>query len=227
MTDVEINYRAMARQAVAKLTKYRSTWEEAAPRMVADFTKVLGLVGQFDTIGTTLSGTGSKGYTDAKDLAEDAAVAAAMRVVKGLRTVQLNQYRAELAKAAAYDKSELDRLRDEALVKALEAIAEAAATVKDELAEERVKAPQLKVLDDAITLYRPLVGTPRGQIIKGSTLRTTAKKLVTQLREAFGPIDTRMDNLGEEEEFAEMVAEYKKARRIVNAGHGPGDTKPV
>jgi hypothetical protein len=228
MTDREINYRAMARQAVATLTSYRAVWEKAAPRMVPDFTKVLGLVKSFDTIGTTLSGTGSQGYTDAKDLAEDVAVAAAMRVVKGLRTIQLNSYRPELAKAAAYDKSDLDGLRDEALVRALEAIAEAAAPVADELAEERVKDTQLNDLDQKTDLYRPLVGTPRGQVLKGSTLRTTAKKLVAQLREAFVPLDTRMDNLGEEEEFADMVAEYKKARRIVDAGHGPGDdTKPV
>lgn len=221
MTDDEMNYRAMARQTLQKLTDYRSTWEPAAPRMVPDFVKVQGLVKNFDDIGTTLGGTGSKGYTDAKDKAEDVAVAAAMRIVKGLRTIQLNGYRPELAKAAGYDKSDLERLRDENLVTALEAIAKAAATVADELADERVKAEQLKALDDALKAYRPLVGTPRGQIIVGSTLRTTAKKLVAQLREAFGPIDTRMDNLGEEEEFEAMVAEYRKARHIVDAGHGP------
>ena len=222
MTDVEMNYRAMARQALKKLTDYRSTWEPAAPRLVPDYLKVQGLVKNFDDIGTTLSGTGSQGYTDAKDRAEVAAVAAAMRVVKGLRTIQLNEYRPELAKAAGYHKTDLEHLRDENLVTALEAIAKAAATVAAELAEERVTAPQLKALDDALKAYRPLVGTPRGQIIVGSTLRTTAKKLVAQLREAFGPIDTRMDNLGEEEEFAAMVAEYRKARLLVDAGHGPG-----
>lgn len=58
---------------------------------------------------------------------EDANVAAAaMPVVKDLRNVQLNQYRPELAKAAGYQQSELDRLRAENLVKALEAIAAAA-----------------------------------------------------------------------------------------------------
>ena len=222
MTDIEINYRAMARQALQKLTDYRPTWEPAAPRLLPDYLKVQGLVKNFDDIGTTLSGTGSQGYTDAKDLAEAAAVAAAMRVVKGIRAIQLNQYRSELATVAAYDKTDLEHLRDENLVTALEAIAQAAATVADELADERVKAPQLKALDDALKAYRPLVGTPRGQIIVGSTLRTTAKKLVAQLREAFGPLDTRMDNLGEEEEFKPMVAEYRKARMIVDAGHGPG-----
>ena len=93
MTDKEVNYRAMARQAVQKLADYRSIWEPAAPRMVPDYEKVQGLLADFDAIGTALAGTGSQGYTDAKDLAEGKGVVAAMRVVKGLRNVQLNEYR--------------------------------------------------------------------------------------------------------------------------------------
>lgn len=221
MTDKEVNYRAMARQALQKLTDYRPLWEPAAPRLLPAYEQVRKLLADFDATGTTLAGTGSQGYTDAKDQAEDEAVAAAMRVVKGLRNVQLNKYRPELAKAAAYDKSDLDRLRDENLVKALEAVAQAAALVADELAEERVTAKELTTLATKTDAYRPLVGTPRGQILAGSALRTTARKLVGQLHTAFEPIDTRMDSLGEEEEFAAMAAEYQKARQLVNGGHGP------
>jgi len=223
MTDEEVNYRAMARQAVQKLTDYRKLWEPAAPRLLPDYLKVQQLLADFDAVGKTLAGTGSQGYTDAKDRAEDAAVAAAMRVVKGLRNVQLNEYRPELAKAAGYQKSDLDRLRDENLVKALEAIAAAAAPVADELLAERVTARELTALTETADAYRPLVGTPRGQVLAGSTLRTTGRKLVAQLRTAFEPLDTRMDSLGEEEEFAAMAAEYKKARRVVDAGHGPAN----
>jgi hypothetical protein len=222
MTDKEVNYRAMARQAVQKLADYRKLWEPAAPRLLPDYLKVQQLLADFDAVGTALAGTGSQGYTDAKDRAEDAAVAAAMRVVKGLRNVQLNAYRPELVPVAGYDKSDLDRLRDENLVKALEAIAQAAAPLATELAEERVTAKELTALTQKTDAYRPLVGTPRGQVRAGSTLRTTARKLVGQLRTAFEPIDTRMDSLGEEEEFAEMAAAYKKARAAVNGGHGPG-----
>jgi hypothetical protein len=221
MTDREVNYRAMARQAVQTFADYRNLWEPAAPRLLPAYEQARQLLADLDAVGTTLAGTASQGYTDAKDQAEDEAVAAAMRVVKGLRNVQLNHYRPELAKAASYQKSALDGLRDENLVQALEAIGAAAAPVATELADERVTAKELKALTDKTAAYRPLVGSPRGQVLAGSALRTTARKLVGQLRTAFEPIDTRMDSLGEEEEFAEMAAAYKKARQLVNGGHGP------
>jgi hypothetical protein len=91
-----------------------------------------------------------------------------MRVVKGLRNVQLNTSRPKLEKVVAYTKSDLDGLRDEALVKALQAIAQAAAPLATELAEERVTAKDRAALTVATAAYLPLVGTPRGQVLAGS-----------------------------------------------------------
>ncbi len=218
MTDIEINFRAMARLAEQQLANTRATWEAAAPRMVPDYQTLVGLLASFDEVAAQRSGLGSTGYTDAKDLAETAAVAAAMRVVKGLRALQLTQAQPELVKTAAYSNSSLVNLRNEALVMALDAI-RAAAQPRAALAEERVTAAHLAALDAATAAYRPLVGTPRGQIIQGTALRTTGKKLVAQLRDAFAPLDTRMDTL--EEEFPDMVARYHQARRLGQAGHGP------
>ncbi len=221
MTDTETNYLTMARVTAQYLADCRAVWEPAAPRLLPDYLRLTALLADAAAVGTTLSGTNSRGYTDAKDLAEDGAVAAALRVVKGLRTVQLNAHRPELAAVAAYTKSGLDRLRDENLLTALAAVAKAAAPLAAELAAERVKAEALDDLDQKIAAYRPLVGTPRGQIVAGSTLRTTARKLVAQLHTAFEPLDTRMDSLGEEPEFAPLLDGYQKARVIVDAGHGP------
>jgi hypothetical protein len=95
-----------------------------------------------------------------------------------------------------------------------------------ELAAEQVTAVQLADLETRIEASCLLVGAPRGQVIKGSTLRTTARKLVAQLRETFANLDTRMDSLGEEDEFQAMVIEYEKARIIVDAGQGPKDPEP-
>lgn len=220
MTDLEINYRAMARLAEQHLAATRATWEAAAPRMVPDYQALVALLASFDEVAAQRSGLGSAGYTDAKDQAEAAAVAAAMRVVKGLRALQLTQPLPELAKAAAYTDSGLTRLRDEALVMALDAVRAAAQPHAAALAEERVTAAHLAALDAATAAYRPLVGTPRGQIIQGTALRTTAKKLVAQLRDAFVPLDTRLDTL--EEDFPDLVGRYHQARRLGQAGHGPG-----
>jgi len=56
-------------------------------------------------------------------------------------------------------------------------------------------------------------------VLQGSALRTTGKKLVAQLRDTFDTLDTRLDTL--EEDFPELVADYRQARRLVQAGHGP------
>lgn len=78
----------------------------------------------------------------------------------------------------------------------------------------------LAALDAATAAYRPLVGTPRGQIIQGSTLRTTGRKLAAELREAFRPLDIRFDTL--EEEFPALVTLYRRARRVVKGSGSAG-----
>ena len=220
MTNKETEYRAMARRTQQMLTDTRATWEREAPRLLPDFERLGTLLDAFDAVGALQAGTGSKGYTDAKDQAEAAAVAAALRVVKGLRAVQLDGPRPALAQVAAYSKSGLDKLRNEELLLALDALAAAARPLAAELAQERVSAAHLAALDAATAAYRPLVGTPRGQVIQGSTLRTTGRKLVAELREVFGPLDTRMDTL--EEDFPELLALYRAARRLVRSGGGAG-----
>ena len=218
MTDEEINYRTMARQAERYLSSTRPTWEPAAPRLLPDYQRVVELLATFDEVAAQRSGLSSQGYTDAKDQAEVTALAAAMRVVKGLRAVQLDAPSPELAPVAAYTESGLKRLRDEALVHALDAVRAAAQPQATALAEARVTAAHLTALDEATAAYRLLVGTPRGQIVAGSALRTTGKKLVAQLRDAFASLDTRLDTL--EDDFPELVAGYYQARRLVQAGHG-------
>ena len=56
--------------------------------------------------------------------------------------------------------------------------------------------------------------------MQGSTLRTTGRKLVAELRAVFGPIDVRMDTL--EAEFPELVALYRRARRVVKGSGSTG-----
>lgn len=80
----EVKHEAMARQTIQRQPPCRRTWEPAAPRLLPDYEKVVQLLADFDAIGTQVAGTSSAGYTDAKDRAEVVAVAAAVRVVKGL-----------------------------------------------------------------------------------------------------------------------------------------------
>ncbi|WP_375416384.1 hypothetical protein [uncultured Hymenobacter sp.] len=218
MTDQELNYYTMARQTERQLAASRPTWEAEAPRLLPDFEQLTAQLAAFDQVAGQRQGLSSQGYTDAKDAAEATAVAAALRVIKGLRAVQLDHPRPELAAVAVLTKSGLDKLRDSALADTLDAVRAAAQPLAAELAPERVTAQHLAELDTAAAAYRPLIGTARGQQIAGSTLRTTAKKLVTELRATLDRLDTRLDTL--EDDFPELVAAYRQARRQVAAGRG-------
>lgn len=219
MSDRELNFTTMARQVQRYLTQHQPEWATAAPRLLPDFQKLGTLLATLDQVGGQVSATGTQGYTDAKDLAEDAAVAAALRVVKGLRVVHLTTPHPDLAAVAGFSKSGLDRLRDQKLVDSLDAVRTTAQAHAPDLAAEGITAAHLAALDAATAAYRPLVGAARGQIVAGSTLRTTARKLVAQLREPLDALDARFDTL--EDDYPTLVAGYHQARVIVDAGHGP------
>ena len=219
MNDRELNFTTMARQAQRYLAQHQPEWATASPRLLPDFQKLGALLATLDQVGGQVSGSSPQGYTDAKDLAEDAAVAAALRVVKGLRVVQLTTPHPDLAAVASFTKSGLDRLRDQNLVNSLDAVRTAAQAYAADLAAEGITAAHLAALDAATAAYRPLVGAARGQVVAGSTLRTTARKLVAQLREPLDALDARLDTL--EDDYPALVAGYHQARTIVDAGHGP------
>lgn len=219
MTDRELNFQTMARQTQRYLAQHQAEWATAAPRLLPAYQQLETLLATLDQVGGQVSGSSTQGYTDAKDLAEDAAVATALRVVKGLRVVQLATPHPDLAAVAGFSKSGLDRLRDQKLVDSLDAVRQAGQTHATELAAEGITAAHLAALDAATAAYRPLVGAARGQAIAGSTLRTTARKLVAQLREPLDALDARLDTL--EDDYPALVTGYRQARVIVDAGHGP------
>ena len=224
MTNLEVNFYNMARQTERQLAASRPTWETEAPRLLPDFEQLTAQLATFDQVASQLQGLSSEGYTDAKDAAEATAVAAALRVVKGLRAVLLDHPRPELAAVVALTKSDLDKLRNAALADTLDAVRAAAQPLAAELAQERVSAQHLADLAAAAAAYRRLVGTPRGQVIAGTTQRTTAKKLTQELRDTLDRLDTRVDTL--EADFPELVTAYRQARRLVDSGHGGAGTPP-
>ena len=79
----------MARRTQQMLVDTRATWEPAVPRLLPDYNRLMSLLDAFDAVGTLRAGTGTKGYTGAKDAAEATAVAAPVGVVKGLRAMLL------------------------------------------------------------------------------------------------------------------------------------------
>ena len=187
--------------------------------MVADFEALTTGLGLFGTQAQGLASSGTTGYTDAKDLAEIAALDAAMPVLRGIKALQLDTPDPTLATLAAHTRTTLDHLRGQPQADALRALHTQAVAHARALAQERVTAAQLAALDDKIKLFAPLLGTPHQAATAGSVLRERAVAAQGAARTALKRLDVRVPNLVDD--LPALMAEYKKARVIVNAGHGP------
>jgi len=218
MTDAEINFQNMANQVLTLLTGQRPAWEPAYQKMLPDYQALQAALADLDTKAQQRSGGSTKGYTEAKDLAELAALDAAMPVVQGLKALYLEGGYPHLARVAAYSRSGLDDMRGTTQIAAFEDLYATALPLAPALAEELVTAAQLQALHDRTLAYKPLLGTPRQQVTAGSALREAAVRHLAEARQALTRLDVRVPNL--RATLPDLVAAYEKARVIVDAGHG-------
>lgn len=226
MTDAEINYQGMALNVLKLLRDARPTWEPLYKKLLPDFTALETALAGLDGKAQLRSGTSSKGYSEAKDLAEIAVLDAAMPVVQGLKALYQDGAHPALAKVAGYTRSDLDKLRDLTQAAALEDLYTTALPLAAELAEEMVTTGQLQALHDRTVAYKPLIGTARQQISGGSVLREAAVQHLGEARAALAKLDVRVPNL--QSALPELVAQYEQARIVVDAGKGGkrDDAKP-
>ena len=225
MTDEQVNFESMALNVRQLLAGARPQWAPLYAKMVADFEALDSALGQAGSQATALAAGGSTGYTSAKDLAEVAMLDAAMPVLRGIKALQLDAPDPALAPLAAYTRTTLDELRDLTQVKTLRALHTAALAHAAALAGERVTAAQIAALDAKIMVFEPLIGAPRQATTAGATLRERSVASLGQARAALKRLDVRVPNLVGE--LPELVANYKKARVIVDAGHGPKTPPPT
>lgn len=224
MIDEDEDYRTMVVGVDRLLTEERPAWEAIYPNMVPAYDAVHQAMNGLSGVRQKLTGTGGGGSADAKEKAEEAALDAAMKVIKGLRTVReglKGDVPPELVRATQWQRSELDDLRDTELVDTLQGIRTVAKPYEAALVGERVTAAHLLKLEDTTEAYGKLVGAPRGEIVDAAALRKQERKHIADLRNDLIPkLDARMDNL--EEDMPELVARYRQLRIIVNTSGGGG-----
>lgn len=225
MTDEQVNFENMALNVRKLLADARPQWAPLYPKMVADFEALNAALGQAGTQATALAAGGGSGYTSAKDLAEVAMLDAAMPVLRGIKALQLDAPDPALAPLAAYTRTTLDELRDLAQVKTVRALHTAALARATALAEERVTAAQIAALDAKLKTFEPLIGAARQAATAGAALRELSVASLGAARVALKRLDVRVPNLTDD--LPELVANYKKARVIVDAGHGPKTPPPT
>jgi uncharacterized protein (DUF3084 family) len=82
-----------------------------------------------------------------------------------------------------------------------------------------VTPQQLQALHDRTAAFKTLLGTPRQQAATSTTLREAAVQHLAEARQALARLDVRVPNLAST--LPALVADYQKARTVVDAGHGP------
>jgi hypothetical protein len=219
MTDDQINFENMALGVRRLLADTRPQWEPLYAKMVPDFAALDTALGRAGTQAQALAGGGSAGYTDAKDLAEVAMLDAAAPVLRGIKALQLDAPDPALAPLAAHTRHSLDHLRGKVQLDTLRELAKQAQARATALEEERVTAKQLKTFQDKVEAFAELLGAPRQATAAGSVRREQAVASLGAARTALKRLDVRVPSLVDE--LPELVAQYQKARLIVDAGHGP------
>ena len=206
----------MARQVYRTLTDQRPQWEARSPAMVADFEQLNNFLQAYDDVSGRQGDKNAKEPTDARDRAEAAAEAAAGRIVRGLRVLQLSVHNPALAEVASYTPDVLNPLHGDELLSALNAVAAAASGTAPLLANEGVTAEHLKTLNDAIAVYTPLASLNNSDVEQGSSLNFTARQVVKGLRKVLRRLDTRMDNL--RDDIPSLGQAYNDARAGAEVG---------
>ena len=222
MTDEQINFENMALNVRQLLANARPQWEPLYPKMTSDFETLDAALGQAGTQAQALAGSGSTGYTDAKDLAEVAMLDAAAPILRGIKALQLDAPDPALAALAAHTRHSLDHLRGKVQLDTLRELAQQAQARAKALEEERVTAVQLTALTQKTEDFAKLLGAPRQAATAGSVLREQSVASLGAARTALKRLDVRVPNLVDD--LPDLVANYQKARIIVDAGHGPKGT---
>ncbi len=220
MTDREMKFAKMAELAYRELTDQRPQWEARSPAMAADFERLNATLDVFNEIAGREGVKNTKEYSDARDRAEHAAEAASGRIVRGLRVLQLNA--PSPSPAAAFTPSTLNPLHGPALLAALRTIAGEAAAARELLAHEGVTDEHLRVFNDAIGVYAPMVDLPNGREPQGKALDATARQVVKQLRAVLHRLDVRIDNL--RDDIPGLARRYDDARRSADPNYVPGSS---
>ena len=210
---------------LAQSSGYQSVWEGNEP---TDFGTDLNLLGgKYGTISAThsaaLAATG--GATDAKTLAETGLEDIAYLVARALAVHFKKTGDLDRRGKVDFSKSDLVRLRHRELIDQAAVIRTlaAAAVAEPGAAGRGVTAARLATLTAAIATFTGLVNEPRGQIVNRSTLLKEVETDTAALLEDLRDLDDLALQFSGTLEGDRFVQAWKRARIIVDAGHGPGE----
>ena len=210
---------------LAQSSDYKSIWDGQDP---ADFGIDLGLLtGKFGTISAkhaaALAATG--GAADAKAFAEATLETSAFILARALAVHFKKSGDLDRRGKVDFTKSDLVKLRDRDLVDQSSAIRDLATAALSQAgaAGRGVTAARVAILTAAIAAFTELLNHPRGQIVNRSTLLKEVETDTAALLEDLRDLDDLVLQFEGTESGPRFIQAWKKARIIIDAGHGPGE----
>lgn len=210
---------------VASKAEHQAVWNVTQPLDFAgDFNAFQAEYGSI-TAAMSAAYAATTGPASAKDLAETALEELAYPLARGL-CVHFKKI-GNLTDRAKVDftKSALVGMRDQKLKSTCELIRDLANAARDDSGAMGRGITNAKVvaLTAAITAFGDLLSAPRGQIVnRGAMIREVETRLAA-LIERLPDLDDLVLQYGETAAGRAFIDAWKRARIIVDAGHGPGE----
>lgn len=211
--------------AVAERPEHKAVWENQQP---ADFTTDFGA---FKTEYTQANNAASAadaattGPADAKATAETALEEAAFVLARACTAHFRKTGDATRRAQVDFTRSDIVRLRDQALVNTASLIKELATLASEQTGagSRGVTAARILTLGTAITAFSGLLNAPRAQIANRSALIRDVETRVADLMARIENLDDLVVQFDGTAAGRAFIAAWKQARIIVDAGHGPGE----
>lgn len=214
---------------LANNTDYKPVWTGKDP---ADFgTDIVQLKTNYDDVigKAALIDGATGGAADAKATAETALENAAYVLTRALavhfkKTGDLTNFgKVDLA------KRDLVKLSGNPLVAKTTDIRDLANTIVSDpnAAKRGVTAARIAAVTAALTAYTPLMNLPRGQIVNRSTLIKEVETDAAALLDQLSDLDDLIIQFDGTDAGKRFIEAWKRARTIVDAGHGHSTDDPA
>lgn len=215
---------------IANSSDYKPVWTGKDPADFATDIAALGTSYNACIAKAALADGTKDGSADAKASAESTVEDTAYLLARAL-TVHFKKS-GNLASLGKVDiaKRDLVKLSGQPLIAKATEIRDLGMTaVSDPNADQRgVNDGRVDALTDALGTYAPLVNAPRGQIVNRSALLKELETDTATMLDQLTDLDDLILLLESSEASQRFQAAWKRARIIVDAGHGPApETTPA
>ena len=211
--------------AVADRPEYNAVWNGQPP---LDFSSDLSAIrGEYQGITTAsvLADAATTGPAAAKDTAETNLENAAFVLARACAAHYRKTGNATDLAKVNLKKSDIKKLRDQALVTTGTLIRDLAQTASTQpgAAGRGVNTARITALTTAVNAFSALLNAPRGTIANRAALKRDIETRVAGLVSMVEAIDDLVVQFDTTPAGRTFIAAWRQARIIVDGGHGPGE----